>query len=110
MKKERNRTGPARSLVFPVTAVFCAAMLFGNGMLAGQSINSTSQNRTGAYPGPVAEVPFQGLAGYVVVAANDLGMHCGDLDQRVASILPPFNVLHAQVLRKGRVPLILDSV
>jgi hypothetical protein len=28
-------------------------------------------------------------------------MHCVDLDARISSILQPFNVLHAQVLRKG---------
>jgi len=47
-----------------------------------------------------------------VVAANDLGMHCADLDYRVFSILPPFNVVHAQVIRKGTLvssPLILDD-
>jgi hypothetical protein len=36
-----------------------------------------------------------------VFAFNDLGMHCIDKDFSVFSILPPFNVLHAQVVRKG---------
>ena len=36
-----------------------------------------------------------------VFAFNDLGMHCLDKDFSVFSILPPFNVLHAQVVRKG---------
>ncbi|MFZ0470942.1 MAG: hypothetical protein WAL92_18625, partial [Thiogranum sp.] len=39
---------------------------------------------------------------FTVVAANDLGMHCADLDYQVFSILPPFNVVHAQVIQKGR--------
>ncbi|MDH5484825.1 MAG: hypothetical protein OEY43_06260, partial [Gammaproteobacteria bacterium] len=39
-------------------------------------------------------------AGYSILAVNDLGMHCADLDYQVFSILPPFNVLHAQVIRK----------
>ncbi|NOQ90679.1 MAG: cytochrome C, partial [Gammaproteobacteria bacterium] len=38
-----------------------------------------------------------------------LGMHCGDFDTRISSILPPFNVLHAQVIRKGEDPEILDE-
>ncbi len=38
---------------------------------------------------------------FTVVAANDLGMHCADLDDQVFSILPPFNVVHAQVIQKG---------
>ncbi|MGB5671022.1 MAG: hypothetical protein WBM71_10770, partial [Sedimenticolaceae bacterium] len=35
------------------------------------------------------------------------GMHCGDLDTRISSILPPFQVLLAQVIRKGEEPDIL---
>ncbi len=76
---------------------------------APKSINSTSQNRSRQPSTQVAEVPANNLTGYQIVAANDLGMHCGDLDQRVASILPPFNVLHAQVIQKGHVPVILDQ-
>ncbi len=75
------------------------------GQLPGVSINSTSQN---GLPGaPVDEQPFSGLAGYKVFATNDLGMHCGDLDTRISSILPPFNVVHAQVIQRGEEPDIL---
>jgi hypothetical protein len=74
-----------------------------------KSINSTSQNRSSAPQIPVTEQNRTQLAGYQMVAANDLGMHCQDLDQRVASILPPFNVVHAQVIRKGHLPVILDA-
>ena len=38
---------------------------------------------------------------FQVLAANDLGMHCADQDYRIFSILPPFNVVHAQVIQKG---------
>ena len=44
---------------------------------------------------------------YTVLAANDLGMHCADQDFRLFSILPPYNVLNAQVLRKGDEPELL---
>jgi hypothetical protein len=64
-----------------------------------KSINSTSQNRTTFPASPVAEQPFVNQVLYRILAANDLGMHCGDLDHRIVSILPPFNVLHAQVIR-----------
>ena len=33
-----------------------------------------------------------------IVASNDLGMHCVDADFSVFSILPPYNVVHAQVI------------
>ena len=51
-------------------------------------------------------------ADYSVLAANDLGMHCADLDYKIFSILPPFNVVHAQVIRignAGQLPLLMDS-
>jgi hypothetical protein len=47
-----------------------------------------------------------------VFAFNDLGMHCYDKDFSVFAILPPFNVLHAQVVRRGlagNAPKILDD-
>ena len=69
------------------------------------SINSTSQNGT---PGTVVtEQPFVSNNSYKIFATNDLGMHCGDFDARISSILPPFNVLHAQVIRRGGEPDIL---
>lgn len=46
---------------------------------------------------------------YVTIASNDLGMHCADQDYRIFSILPPFNVVHSQVLKKGSEPQIMDA-
>ena len=53
------------------------------------------------------KIPQQGSQGYQVFAFNDLGMHCYDSDFSVFSILPLFNVLHAQVIRKGTSPQIV---
>ncbi len=64
------------------------------------SINSTSAN-TLLPASPVAERPMASSSAYKVLAANDLGMHCADLDYQVFSILPPFNVVHAQVVKRG---------
>jgi len=46
-----------------------------------------------------------------VFAANDLGMHCVDREFSVYSILPPFNVVHAQAVwrRPGQMPMVLDD-
>ena len=96
----------------------------GGGTPPNASINSTSQNTldVGVDPytvGPVDEAPKPdsanslspaagtGSSGYQVVAINDLGMHCGDLDTRISSILPPFQVLLAQVIQKGAEPKVL---
>jgi hypothetical protein len=47
------------------------------------------------------------------LAFNDLGMHCADLGSYPFSILPPFNTVNAQVVRKGsrgsNRPLILNE-
>jgi cytochrome c553 len=37
-------------------------------------------------------------------------MHCADPDDQVFSILPPFNVLHAQVIQKGNEPLTVPTI
>ena len=37
----------------------------------------------------------------IVLAANDLGMHCMDREFSIFSILPPFNVVHAQALMRS---------
>jgi len=66
------------------------------------SINSTSQD--GCPDTSVGEQPRVPNTSYSVLAVNDLGMHCGDLDTRIASILPPFQVLLAQVVRKDGTP------
>ena len=78
-------------------------------LVAQYSINSTSYNRDGVPLSAVAEQPLSGLSGFQIFANNDLGMHCGDLDHRIASILPPFNVVHAQVFARGVVPQILTD-
>jgi hypothetical protein len=45
-----------------------------------------------------------------VFGFNDLGMHCYDKDFSVFSLLPPFNTIHAQVIKKDVLkPVILDS-
>lgn len=72
------------------------------------SINSTGVNGT---PGaPVSEQPLTGLSDYVLLSINDLGMHCGDFDTRISSVLPPFNVMHTQVIRRGNDPDILTPL
>lgn len=69
-------------------------------------------------PPKVTEQPAPGTAAAgngenVVLAFNDLGMHCADLGSYPFSILPPFNTLNAQVVRKGsrgnNRPLILND-
>ncbi len=48
-------------------------------------------------------------AAYVVFAWNDLGMHCLSPAFNELVILPPFNTVHVQVVRKGNPPQIVTS-
>ncbi|MEW8646067.1 MAG: cytochrome C [Candidatus Thiodiazotropha endolucinida] len=51
----------------------------------------------------------QATGSHRVLAFNDLGMHCADLDYSTFVILPPFNVIHTQVIERGATPRILDA-
>lgn len=46
---------------------------------------------------------------YVVMGFNDLGMHCMQEDFSQFMLLPPFNNLHAQVIRRGEEPDIIHN-
>lgn len=46
---------------------------------------------------------------YTVLAWNDLGMHCMNQDFSEICILPPYNTLNAQVIRKGGEPNLVTS-
>jgi hypothetical protein len=48
-------------------------------------------------------------ATHQVLAFNDLGMHCADLDYSTFVILPPYNVIHSHVIERGDKPRILDD-
>lgn len=71
---------------------------------AGNVATTTAASRTVNIAAPAVGVlptPNVAAASYVVIGSNDLGMHCADQDYQVFSILPPFNVLHTQLIRKG---------
>jgi hypothetical protein len=61
---------------------------------------------------PVVTIPPASDARYRVFANNDLGMHCVDSSFAVFSILPPYNVVDAQVvaLQSGGDPVVLDAM
>lgn len=62
----------------------------------------------GYIPGATPTVP-PSSAQYILLGWNDLGMHCYDKDYAVFSILPPYNNLWAQVIRRGDPPQIITS-
>jgi hypothetical protein len=38
---------------------------------------------------------------YIVIGWNDLGMHCANKNFQTFAVLPPYNNMHAQVIRRG---------
>ena len=48
---------------------------------------------------------------YVLVGWNDLGMHCANKDFSKIAILPPFNNIYAQLIKKtpGQIPQVITS-
>jgi hypothetical protein len=60
-------------------------------------------------PNPPNPPPAQ-TGAYVVTAWSELGMHCIDgKDYSVFSVLPPYNTLHAQLLKRGDPPALVTS-
>ena len=46
---------------------------------------------------------------YVVLGWNNLGMHCYNKDFRDMAVLPPYNTLWVQVVKKGNPPTVVTS-
>lgn len=68
----------------------------------GDSNGSISDTTTGTSGGVTSGTGTETSSDYRVLAANDLGMHCADKDYQIFSILPPFNVVHGQVIKVGK--------
>jgi hypothetical protein len=94
----------ARSRSAPLLAAVLALSACGGGSsgdTSGQDIDTGGSTGGGTTQ----------ATGYHILANNDLGMHCVDADFSVFSILPPYNVVNAQVIRtdsSGR-PALLDD-
>jgi hypothetical protein len=57
----------------------------------------------------ISNVVFGGNSTYVVFAWNDLGMHCLNPTYDQLVILPPYNNLKVQVVKRGKVPTVVTS-
>lgn len=72
------------------------------------TIEPFSSNQPNVDGGAIA-VPDTRSSEYTLLAFNDLGMHCMDRDYSTFSILPPFNTVNAQLLRKDGEPRLMDG-
>ena len=78
----------------------------GNDVIGSNGVSDDGGDDGGANPPPVTG------AASTVLAFNDLGMHCMDREFSVFSILPPFNVVHGQVVKRDAAgqPYLADDV
>ena len=80
-------------------------------MVACRAVASSLATTAASTSGPVPAASEQGAlpngtgsSGYVVLAWNDLGMHCLNPSYDAAVILPPYNTVQAQVVKRGNPP------
>jgi hypothetical protein len=87
------------------------AILGGVVLLLGLGMALLSSPTLGsAAPAPPEEVlEATATPRYIVVAWNDLGMHCYNRDFQWLALLPPANTLVAQVIRVGNPPQIITT-
>lgn len=106
MKIRRLSTPSAWTSFFAALIVTLALSLPGCGGGGG----GTSSSDPAPTPSPTPPPVVPALSGDVVVLAwNDLGMHCLNPSYDTAVILPPYNTVHAQVIRKGNPPQVVTS-
>jgi hypothetical protein len=62
-----------------------------------------------AVPPPPGVAKVNAAGDYVLLAWNDLGMHCYNRDFTDLAVLPPYNTLWAQVVRVGNPPQVITT-
>jgi hypothetical protein len=113
IQAESKNTAVVKVALSNVTTTSATLTIFG--VSAGSATVYVRDARTANLSLPVTVVKSTTTTAawvYKVLATNDLGMHCVDADFSVFSILPPYNVLNAQVVRRsstGKPALMNDS-
>ncbi len=95
-----------------ICVVCLALMACGGGGGSNSSNIGDNGGDSGGGDGGGTNPPPATTAASTVLAFNDLGMHCMDREFSVFSILPPFNVVHSQVVLRDAVgkPYLADDV
>jgi hypothetical protein len=90
----------------------CIVFLFG---LVGLP-RARAQSQVPNAPGTTLYLPLimggqsaQSSKSYVIIGWNDLGMHCYDRDYSTLTVLPPYNNLFSQVIKRGDPPQLVTS-
>jgi len=90
-----------------VSVCFCGTALAnpqGVELKDSRTNSSHPSNRSAPAPGTLAP------ATYKLLAWSELGMHCMDgKDYSIFAVLPPYNVIHAQLVQMGEPPQRISS-
>jgi hypothetical protein len=90
--------------VLLLTLLIAALVLSSGGGNPG--VASPQQSNPAELRGPVPA----STAGYALLAWSELGMHCIDgKDYSIFSVLPPYNIIHAQLIQKTEPPTIVNT-
>src|SRR3954471_22701034 len=75
------------------------------------NVRTRGSERGSAYAPPIGTAQrTAAVSNYVLIAWTELGMHCIDgKDYSVFSVLPPYNVIHAQLFKKAEPPVAITS-
>ena len=72
-------------------------------------LSSCGGTSNGTPSGPNPPPPVQSGA-YVITAWSELGMHCIDgKDYSIFGVLPPYNTIHAQVVKRADPPVVVTT-
>ena len=110
-------SNPIRNFNFSMLAlvvVLAAAIAIGAAASPGAPVQADSSPAAPASPlSPRAFFPLvvdsQVSNGYVLLGWNDLGMHCYNRSFQDLAVLPPYNTLYAQVIKRGDPPQIVTQ-
>ena len=97
-------------LMKEIRQILAFAVVLGLVMILGINLSKPAMVAAGGSNQTLLPLVMTGPASqYVVLGWNDLGMHCYDFDYSVMSVLPPYNNLWAQVIRRGDPPEIVTT-
>ena len=89
----------------PSALLLASLLVLAVALAVGQPWRGATASATVAVADPLVQAPLGQLAltgpRYVILGANDLGMHCMQQSYADFMILPPFNTLKVQLFRRG---------
>ncbi len=92
-----------KRLLMTAAALVVIALSCGVGNTAPPSDTGNASQLSPSFGNPDATT-------YALMAWSELGMHCIDgKDYSIFSVLPPYNIIHAQLVKKGEPPTIITS-